>query len=381
MDSVKSIGEPWYGFTNQFLCCDINPVLTLWLWFRILLAVSLILYIKPSRMEKMNIEYKNVLVTGCAGFIGSKISETLLEQGIIVVGVDNINNSYSPQLKEYRLSKLQRFPDFTFYKFDVKIFDSLKELFQRSCIDAVINLSARVGVRSSVENPWIYVETNIIGTLNLLELCKQFEVKKFVLASTSSIYGKNTPPFIENDQADCQLSPYAASKKGAEALAYSYHHLYKIDITIPRYFTVYGPAGRPDMSPFKFIQRIAEGIHITVYGDGTQERDFTYVDDIALGSIAGLKPLGFEVVNLGSDHPVQLNYVIKLMEEYIGKKAEIQYQPQHLADMSITWADISKAKRLLDWQPKITIEEGIYNAVKWYMDNRDWAKDIWFAEP
>jgi nucleoside-diphosphate-sugar epimerase len=332
-------------------------------------------------MEKMNIEYKNVLVTGCAGFIGSKISETLLEQGIIVVGVDNLNNYYSPQLKEYRLSKLRQFQDFTFHRLDITNFDSLKELFQQASIDAVMNLAARAGVRSSIENPWIYVETNMMGTLNLLELCKQFEVKKFILASTSTIYGKNNPPFTEDDRTDFQLQPYAASKKGAESLVYSYHHLYGIDVTIPRYFTVYGPAGRPDMPTFKFIQLIAEGLPIPVYGDGTQERDFTYIDDIALGSIAGLKPLSFEVVNLGSDRPVQLNYVIKLMEEYIGKKAEIQYQPQHSADMSITWADISKAKRLLDWQPKITIEEGIYNAVKWYMDNRDWAKDVWFAEP
>ena len=328
----------------------------------------------------MNIEYKNILVTGCAGFIGSKISEMLLEQGVKVIGVDNLNNYYSPQLKEYRLAELQRIPDFEFYKLDVTHFDSLKEIFQQFKIDAVMNLAARAGVRASVENPWIYVETNMTGTLNLLELCRRFEVQKFVIASTSTIYGKNSPPFSENDQADFQLSPYAASKKGAESLAYSYHHLYGIDITIPRYFTVYGPAGRPDMPTFKFIQYIAEGIPIPVYGDGTQERDFTYIDDTALGSIAGLKSLGFEIVNLGSDRPVKLNYVIKLIEECLGKKAKIIYQPQHSADMSITWADISKAKRLFDWQPKTTIEEGISNSVKWYVDNRDWAKDIWFSE-
>jgi len=328
----------------------------------------------------LNIEYKIILVTGCAGFIGSRISEMLLEHGITIIGVDNLNSYYPVKLKEYRLAKLQRFSDFSFHLLDVTKFNSLDELFQRSKIDAVMNLAARAGVRASVEDPWSYVETNVTGTLNLLELCRRYGVKKFTLASTSSIYGKNNTPFVEDDRADYQLSPYAASKKGAESLAYSYHHLYGIDVTISRYFTVYGSAGRPDMVPYKFIQRIAEGIPITVYGDGTQERDFTYIDDIALGSIAGLKPLGFEIINLGSDRPVKLNYVIKLMEEYLGKKAVINYQPRQSADMLVTWADITKAKKILNWQPKFTIEEGIRNSVNWYLDNRDWAKDVRFKE-
>jgi len=200
-----------------------------------------------------------ILVTGCAGFIGSKIAELLLKRGDTVVGIDNLNNAYAVQLKEWRLAQLQRFPAFEFKRLDITNFDVLKELFQQYTFDAVMNLAARAGVRASVENPWVYVETNITGTLNLLERCKEFGVKKFLgraqgtAPTTSSIYGENEIPFREDNRTDFQLSPYAASKKGAESLAYTYHYLYGIDITIPRYFTVYGPAERPDMSVFKFI--------------------------------------------------------------------------------------------------------------------------------
>ena len=326
------------------------------------------------------------LVTGCAGFIGSKITELLLERGDIVVGVDNLNDAYPPPLKEWRLAQLQKFPAFEFERLGITNFDALKELFQQHKSDAVMNLAARAGVRASVENPWVYVETNITGTLNLLELCKKqrttssyrkgFGVKKFLLASTSSIYGENEMPFREDQKTDFQLSPYAASKKGAESLAYTYHYLYGIDITIPRYFTVYGPAGRPDMSTFKFIHRIAEGLPIPVYRDASQERDFTYIDDIARGSIAGLKPLGFEVINPGSDRPVKLNHVIHLIEKYLDKKAQIEYQPRHPADVPKTWADITRARELLGWRPLVSIEEGIQRTVEWYLENREWAKDV-----
>ena len=183
-------------------------------------------------------------------------------------------------------------------------------------------------------------------------------------------------PFREDKRTDFQLSPYAASKKGAESFAYTYHYLYGIDTTIPRYYTVFGPAGRPDMSIFKFIHRIAEGLPIPVYGDGTQERDFTYIDDIARGSIAALKPLGFEVINLGSDRPVKLNHVINLIEQCLGKKAQIEFQPRHPADVPATWADISRAKELLSWRPEVNIEEGIQKTVAWYLENRGWIRNI-----
>jgi UDP-glucuronate 4-epimerase len=316
------------------------------------------------------------LVTGVAGFIGSKIAELLLKQGTTVIGLDNMNDAYSPILKEWRLARIKNFSNFEFYRTDITNIDAVKGLFQQFKFDAVMNLAARAGVRASVENPWVYVSTNVTGTLNLLELCKDFNVKKFVLASTSSIYGANETPFNEDVKADKQLSPYASTKKGAEALAYTYHYLYGIDITIPRYFTVYGPAGRPDMMPFKFIHHIAEGIPIPVYGDGTQERDFTYVDDIAKGSIACLKPLGFEVINLGSDRPVKVNYVIQLMEQYLGKKAIIEYQSAHPADVPATWADISKARKLLSWNSSFGIEEGIQNTVDWYLENKDWSENV-----
>lgn len=319
---------------------------------------------------------RTILVTGCAGFIGSKVSEMLLEAGNTVIGVDNLNDSYDPLLKEWRLSKLHGFFEFKDFHRNIANFEAMKELFQQYKFDAVMNLAARAGVRASLENPWVYIETNITGSLNLLELCKIFEVKKFLLSSTSSIYGgEKEMPFFEDKRTDSQLSPYAASKKGAESLAHSYHHLYKIDITIPRYFTVYGPAGRPDMVIFKFIHRIAEGLPIPVYGDGG-ERDYTYIDDIAKGSIFALKPLGFEVVNLGSDRPIKLNYVIQLIEKFLNKKAQMEFQPRHLADVPATWANISKAKKLLNWSPSISIEEGIQNSVAWYLENREWIREL-----
>jgi len=330
-----------------------------------------------------------ILVTGCAGFIGSKIAALLLKRGDTVVGIDNLNNAYATQLKDWRLVQLQRFSNllppfakggaggiFEFKRLDITNFDVLKELFQQYAFDAVMNLAARAGVRASVEEPWSYVETNITGTLNLLERCKEFGVKKVLLASTSSIYGENEIPFREDNRTDFQLSPYAASKKGAESLAYTYHYLYGIDITIPRYFTVYGPAGRPDMMTFKFIHRIAEGLPSPISGDGTQERDFTCIDDIARGAIAALSPLGFEVINLGSDRPVKLNHVIHLIEQCLDKKAQIEFQPRHPADVTATWADISKAKELLNWRPEVNIEEGIQNTVEWYLGNREWVRNV-----
>ena len=288
------------------------------------------------------------LLTGCAGFIGWKVTEFLLEAGHTVVGVDNINTAYDTQVKQWRLKQIQGTPNFEFHRSDICDRDALRGLFNTS-YDAVINLAARAGVRQSVENPWVYVDTNVTGTLNLLELCREFEVPKFVLASTSSLYGANNElPFSEEANTDGPLSPYAASKKGAESLCHSYHHLYDIDVTICRFFTVYGPAGRPDMSAFRFVQWISEGKPVIVYGDGKQSsRDYTYLEDIARGVIAGLKPLKYEVINLGSDSPIVLIDTIRLIEELVGKKAELSHQPFHPADVRATWADIRKAEKLL----------------------------------
>ncbi len=199
----------------------------------------------------------------------------------------------------------------------------------------MVNLAARAGVRQSLENPWVYYQTNCIGTLNLLEACRIFGVKKFLMASTSSLYGgHNRIPFHEDDDTNRPLSPYAASKKAAETLAFNYHYLYGLDISIPRYFTVYGPAGRPDMSIFRFIRRIAEGEPIVVFGDGSQSRDFTYIDDIARGTIAALKPLGYEIINLGGDHPTVLSAIIDQISQLLGRKPIIDFQPLHRADVT-----------------------------------------------
>jgi len=297
----------------------------------------------------------NILLTGCAGFIASKVCGLLLKTNNTVIGIDK---------------------NFFFKKLDITDLNQIEKVFKKNNFNAIINLAARAGVRYSVENPWIYMDTNIIGTLNLLELCRKYNIKKFILASTSSIYGEADLPFIEDKKTDYPLSPYAASKKGAEAICYTYHYLYGIDISIPRYFTVYGPAGRPDMSYFIFTKKIKDGAEITVFGDGNQERDFTYIDDIAIGTIATLKLRGFQIINLGNDHPIKLKYIIKLIEDILEKKAKIKYLPRHPADVTATWANIDKAKNILSWNPKINIEEGIRKTVNWFEENWEWVKEM-----
>jgi len=384
----------------------------------------------------------HVLVTGSAGFIAYKVCEFLLAEGHSVVGIDNFNDAYDVRLKDWRLDQIKGRKGFKFHRLDICNRPSLRNLFSsqpnkpdeldrpdepdeskklskpNNPFDAVINLAARAGVRQSVENPWIYFETNVTGCLNLLDLCREFGVKKFVLASTSSLYGqpdqpdkpnkldqrvklgkRNQPdkrnkrsklgerkkpdepnklnkPFHESDPTDRPLSPYAASKKAAEALCYTYHYLHYIDITVLRFFTVYGPAGRPDMSLFRFVQWISEGKEVTVFGDGKQSRDFTYVEDIARGTVAALKPLGFEIINLGSDKPVVLNKAIQLVENLVKQKPNINYKPRHPADVLATWADITKAKKLLKWRPETPFKDGVARLVAWYNENREWAKEI-----
>lgn len=318
------------------------------------------------------------LVTGVAGFIASKVAEILLSEGHQVIGVDNLNNAYDVRLKDWRLKQLEGRPGYTFHKIDISQRGTLEAFWQQApAFDAVINLAARAGVRQSIENPWVYVDTNTTGTLNLLELCRQSGVKKFVLASTSSLYGsKNPMPYREDANTNEPLSPYAASKKGAEVLCHTYHHLYDIDVTVFRYFTVYGPAGRPDMSLFRFTQWISEGRPVTIFGDGQQSRDFTYVDDIARGTIAGLRPIGYRVINLGGDKPVVLMDTVRLIEKLTGCKADLVFKPFHKADMLATWADISAARQYLGWEPQTGYEEGIERLVRWYADNREWARSI-----
>lgn len=317
------------------------------------------------------------LLTGAAGFIASRVADLLLDAGDTVVGVDNLNDAYDVRMKEYRLARLQQKPGFQFMRMDIADREAVQALAAGGRFDAVINLAARAGVRYSVSNPWAFYDTNQTGTLNLLELCRQNSIPKFILASTSSIYGADAPlPTPETADSSHPLQPYAASKKAAETLCYSYHYLYGLDVSIFRYFTVYGPAGRPDMIMFRLAQWIAEGRPVNLNGDGTQSRGFTYVDDIARGTLLGLKPLGYEIINLGGHQVISMNELIERIEELLGREANIIHHPFHRADMLANCADISKARRLLGWNPLVELEDGLPRLVNWYLENRDFASQI-----
>jgi UDP-glucuronate 4-epimerase len=318
----------------------------------------------------------NYLVTGAAGFIGSRVAELLISGGHQVYGVDNVNEAYDLRLKHFRLGNLQGREGFHFRKWDL----SEKSIIERLSdwlpdgVDGVIHLAAWAGTRRSLANPWVYVETNVTGTLNMLELCRRRKLPKLVMASTSSVYGEvSKPPYNENNDSDHPLQPYAATKIGAEAMAHAYHHLYDLDITVLRYFTVYGPAGRPQMVMFRFCKWIAEGQPVVVNGDGEQTRGFTYLDDIARGTILALKPLGYEVINLGGHEVISINKMIGILEEKIGKKAMVTHHAFHLADVRANHADVSKAREVLGWQPQVGLDEGISHLVNWYMQEREWA--------
>ena len=318
------------------------------------------------------------LLTGAAGFIGSIVARMLLERGDEVVGIDNLNDAYDVRMKDYRLNVLKEYPGFSFHRLDIADRELLsnRHLLGQN-FKAVINLAARAGVRDSLIDPWVYLDTNTTGTLNLLELSRLEKIPKFLLASTSSIYGANAPlPTPETASSDHPLQSYAASKKAAEAIGHAYHHLYDIDISVVRYFTVYGPAGRPDMVMFRFTKWIREGKPVILNGDGNQSRGFTYVDDIAIGTISALKPVGYEIINLSGHEVITINELIAILEEKIGKKAVIEYHPLHPADMLTSHADVSKAKSLLEWEPRVSINEGINRLVAWYQKERSWASKI-----
>lgn len=358
------------------------------------------------------------LVTGCAGFIGWKVSELLLRSEAEVVGVDELNDAYDVRLKQWRLGTLQTRPGFHFYPVDITDAQAVEEIFSQarrksvppgkpiSCLpcretvhfsggipapsnrggggrpfDAVIHLAARAGVRASVQQPEVYFRTNVLGTLVLLEACRRHGVEKFLLASTSALYGRENPtPYQEDADTSRPLSPYAASKKSAECLGYTYHYLHGLDVIVLRYFTVYGPAGRPDMSVFRFVRQIVEGEPVWMYGDGSQQRDFTYVEDIARGTLAALGREGFEVINLGSDRPVSVQELLDQIGRLVGKPVRVEPRPAHPADMPATWADIRRAKQKLGWHPQTPLEEGLAQAVAWYQQHRSWAAQIHLGE-
>jgi UDP-glucuronate 4-epimerase len=301
----------------------------------------------------------------------------LLETDHSVVGLDDMNSSYDVRMKEHRLKKLTRRKSFEFYKLDIADRDAIDGLDTSEKFDAVINLAARAGVRDSVADPWIYIDANINGTVNLLEFARKNEIPKFILASTSSIYGADAPlPTPETADSSHPLQPYAASKKGAEAMCHAYYFLHGIDVTVVRYFTVYGPAGRPTMSMFRFVQKISEGRPVQLFGDGEQTRGFTYIDDIARGTILALAAVGYEIINLGGHESVSMNNLIQMLEEAIGRKAVIEIGPADKADMLASWADVTKAGEMLGWEPNVGLKQGIANTVAWYKKERSWASKI-----
>lgn len=318
-------------------------------------------------------------VTGAAGFIGSTVCRLLLDQGHEVAGVDNLEASlYDPRMKDWRLGELSGREGFTFHRLDVTSpLPVFLDLLAGRKVEAVLNLAARAGVRPSIEAPWSYYEANVLGTLRMLELCRDAGIPRLVVASSSSLYGHSPErPFREDQATDRPISPYAASKKAAEELAHAYHHLYGTSVVALRYFTVYGPAARPDMAPFRFVQRIVEGKPLFVTGDGSQERDFTFVEDVAAATVAATALDGYHVINVGSDHPVPLRALITGIEERCGKKAVIEYRPKHPADVDATWACVERARKLLGWEPRTSLASGIGAMVDWYLANRSWAREI-----
>jgi len=311
---------------------------------------------------------ENIMVTGGAGFIGSHLCERLLSRGDRVFCVDNFDSYYPPQVKRKNIESALNHECFTLAECDVRNKEGLDRIFRNHNIDSIIHLAARAGVRPSINDPLLYQDVNIKGTLNLLELSKNYGIRNFVFGSSSSVYGAGVKiPFRENDGPIQPVSPYAVSKQACELFCYTYHHLYNIPMTCLRFFTVYGPRQRPDMAIHKFTHLINQGEEIPLYGDGTSKRDYTYISDIIDGILAALdEPRGFEIINLGDSETVELRQLVTLIEENMGKKSKIKNLPSQPGDVPLTYADISKAKTMLGYSPKVRIKEGIVKFIQWY---------------
>jgi len=315
---------------------------------------------------------KTVLVTGAAGFIGSHVAAALLARGDAVVGLDNLNDYYSPARKQANLDEVRGgaadASRFRFVEGDIRDQALIAQLCTEHAFDAIAHLAAMAGVRASTEDPHLYYDVNLIGTLNLLDAARDHEIGNFVLASTSSVYGDTQQiPFVESDPCDHPLAPYPASKRAAEMLGFSYHHLYEQHFTALRFFTVYGPRGRPDMMAYKVLDNIFFDREVPLYNAGQMYRDWTYVEDIAAGIIAALdRPLGYEAINLGRGEPVLLSDFVGLIEDLAGKKATLVPSPMPDADIPYTYANIDKARRLLSYDPHISVEEGVARFWAWY---------------
>jgi UDP-glucuronate 4-epimerase len=310
-----------------------------------------------------------VLITGGAGFIGSACAKKLMDRGDKVVIVDNFNDYYDPGLKYDRIKKFLEGYKFTLYKGDIRDEKFLERVFKKEKLQKIIHLAAMAGVRYSLKNPKLYADVNIMGSINLLELAVKYKIKNFVFSSSSSVYGNSKKSvFSEFDRVDLPISPYAATKKADELIAHVYSHIYGLNVSSLRYFTVYGPWGRPDMAPFKFTKNIIEGKTIEVYNYGKMLRDFTYIDDIVAGTICALdNSKRYEIMNVGGSKPEKLMKFIKAIEKNAGKKAKKKMMPMQQGDVPKTVANTQKLRKL-GWKPTIRIEEGIKNFVEWYRE-------------
>jgi UDP-glucuronate 4-epimerase len=308
------------------------------------------------------------LVTGGAGFIGSHVVRALLGRGDTIACLDNFNDYYSPERKRLNVAPFLQNRNFSLVEADIRDAGTMQEIFSAGKFDKVVHLAAMAGVRKSIENPKLYEEVNIGGTLNLLDCAVKNQINDFVFASSSSVYGVNEKvPFAEDDRVDNPISPHAATKRAAELMAKTYHHLYGMRCTGLRFFTVYGPGGRPDMAPYLFTKWISEGKPVKVFGDGSSRRDYTYVDDIVQGVVAAVDAgYEFEIFNLGDSRTVELREFIHAIEQALGLEAQLEFAPMQAGDVPVTYADISKAKRMLGYEPQTSVEEGIARFVDWY---------------
>jgi len=318
-----------------------------------------------------------ILLTGCAGFIGSHTTKALLKKGYNVIGIDDLNDYYNPEYKQENLNQFKDENNFTYNRLDITNQEALGQLFQKQKeesqpIKKIVHLAARAGVRPSIAQPVLYQQVNTLGTLHLLELARQHQVEQFILASTSAIYGNQEKiPFNEDDPVNQPVSPYASTKKAAELLCYTYSHLYQLKTTCLRFFTVYGPSGRPDMAPYLFTKALLSNQPINKFGDGSSKRDYTYIDDIVAGVVSAVeKPFEYEIINLGNNNPVSLNEFIATLEEITGQEAIIKQLPTQPGDVRRTYADITKAKQLLNFDPKTSLKDGLSKFVEWYRTNR-----------
>jgi len=317
------------------------------------------------------------LVTGAAGFIGWRTSEMLLAEGHTVVGLDSLNTYYDVRVKRWRLAQLEAHDHFSFVAADLAEKAALEQVLADNSFDAVIHLAAQAGVRHSWIAPADFQQANAVGLVNMLRAMESSSTRKLVLASTSSLYAGQPLPWREINDVSRPATPYAASKLAAEALAWTWHLQYGFDVSVVRYFTVYGPAGRPDMAPFRFVEAVLRGSPLPLFGDGSQSRDFTFVDDIARGTMAALQPVGYEVFNLGGGkEPAVIKDVISLIEGLSGETANIERHPLPAGDFRTSQADVSKAKAQLGWEPQVGLEEGFRQTVAWHQEQRSWLQGL-----